>query len=279
MNDSPENLTQSLKKMMQTAGIASWQMLSDRAGVSRRAIDSLRKGNGANLKYADLAKLATVLQTNITDFMAEFVDKFTGEFTDKFTGEFTNNLYEQTEHSHQVINDRITHDVTVDCFDDLPPEMGNDLVEQKQNQKQNQGQNQGQNLDLQAEYQLLLDRLEPQIEQQKQDLRSQLIREALQQLESLLLQLPSAIYAVQQNPQLPAKNILPLLRPLDALLQQWEITAIGVVGEQIAYDPQEHELMDQAMAQDQAVGDRVLVRYVGYKFGDRLLHRARVSGL
>lgn len=265
MNDSPENFTQSLKKMMQTAGIASWQMLSDRAGVSRRAIDSLRKGNGANLKYADLAKLATVLQTNITDFMNEFVDKLTGEFT--------NNLYEQTEHSHEVINDRITHDVTVDCFDDLPSGMGNDLVEQ--NQKQNQGQNQERNLDLQAEYQLLLDRLE----QQKQDLRSQLIREAVQQIESLILQLPSAIYAVQQNPQLPAKNILPLLRPLDALLQQWAITAIGVVGEQIAYDPQEHELMDQTMDQEQAiaVGDRVLVRYVGYKLGERLLYRARVS--
>ena len=110
-------------------------------------------------------------------------------------------------------------------------------------------------------------------------MRSQLIREAVQQLESLLLQLPSAIYAVQQNPQLPAKNILPLLRPLDLLLQQWQVKPIGAVGEQIAYDPQEHELMDQTLAQDQtiAVGDRVLVRYVGYKLGERLLYRARVS--
>ena len=60
-------------------------------------------------------------------------------------------------------------------------------------------------------------------------MRSQLIREAVQQIESLILQLPSAIYAAQQNPQLPAKNILPLLRPLDALLQQWEITTLTLV--------------------------------------------------
>jgi molecular chaperone GrpE (heat shock protein) len=249
MHDSQKNLTLSLKKMMQAVSISSWQMLSDRAGVSRRAIDSLRKGNGANLKYADLIKLAAILQINIDEFITEFI----------------NNSNELSEYSRIDINDRITRDLTVDSLAKLPEEMVNHQSEQVQNQ----------NSDLQAEYQLLLDRLE----RQKQDLRSQLIREAVQQIESLILQLPSAIYAAQQNPQLPAKNILPLLRPLDALLQKWEVIAIGAVGEQIAYDPQEHELMDQAMDQEQAiaVGDRVLVRYVGYKFGDRLLHRARVA--
>lgn len=247
MHDSPKNLTLSLKKMMQAVSISSWQMLSDRAGVSRRAIDSLRKGNGANLRYIDLWKLAATLQININELTAEFINS-------------SNTL---SDHFRVEINDRITRDLTVDSSAKLPEEIVIYQSEQVQNQ----------NSDLQAEYQLLLDRLE----QQKQDMRSQLIREAVQQIESLILQLPSAAYAAKQNPQLPAKNILPLLRPLDALLQQWEITAIGAVGEQITYDPQEHELMDQAMEQAIAVGDRVLVRYVGYKFGDRLLYRARVS--
>ncbi len=249
MNDPQKNLTLSLKKMMQTASISSWQMLSERAGVSRRAIDSLRKGNGANLKYIDLIKLAALLQINIDEFITEFI----------------NNLSDPSDYSRTKTNDRMNHDLTVDFSANLHKEMVTHKSEQVQNQ----------NSDLQAEYQLLLNRLE----QQKQDLRSQLIREAVQQIESLILQLPSAAYAAQQNPQLPAKNILPLLRPLDQLLQQWEITPIGAVGEQIAYDPQEHQLMDQGTDQEPAIaaGDRVLVRYVGYKFGDRLLYRARVS--
>ncbi len=234
---------------MQAVSISSWQMLSDRTGVSRRAIDSLRKGNGANLKYRDLWKLAAVLQIDIN----------------KLTTEFINNSSEQSEHLCIASNDLIHHDLTVDYFGDslvnLPAEIATHQSQQVQPQ----------NPDLQAEYQLLIDRLE----QQKQDLRSQFIREAVQQIESLILQLPSAAYAAQQNPQLPAKNILPLLRPLDALLQQWDVMTIGKVGEQIAYDPQEHQLMD--LGQAIAVGDRVLVRYVGYKFGDRLLYRARVA--
>ena len=241
----PENLTQSLRKMMQAVSISSWQMLSDRAGVSRRAIDQLRNGKGANLKYRDLLKLAAILQIDIYELTAEFI----------------NNLSESSDHLRTEINDRIAHDLTADSSVNLHEK----IVTQQSEQIQNQ------NSDLQAEYQLLLHRLE----QQKQDLRSQLIREAVQQIESLILQLPSAAYAARQNPQLPAKNILPLLRPLDALLQQWEITPIGTVGEQIAYDPQEHQLMEQESAI--AVGDCVLVRYVGYKFGDRLLYRARVS--
>ncbi|PZV17519.1 MAG: hypothetical protein DCF22_03610 [Leptolyngbya sp.] len=122
---------------------------------------------------------------------------------------------------------------------------------------------------LQQEY----DRLQRQLDQQKEILWQEFQQSSLQVLESMLLQLPTAAYAAQQNPQVPAVKLLPLLRPIDALLQQWGIEAIAQVGVELAYDPQQHQLME-GMAE---MGDRVQVRYVGYRQGDKLLYRAKVS--
>lgn len=117
------------------------------------------------------------------------------------------------------------------------------------------------------------DRLLAKLDQQKQELWQEFQQSSLQTLESLLLQLPTAAYAAQQNPQAPAVKLLPLLRPIDALLQQWGIEAIAPVGSEVAYDPQQHQLMDG----NAALGDRVRVRYTGYRQGEKLLYRAKVS--
>jgi molecular chaperone GrpE (heat shock protein) len=203
--------TEILRELMQTSGISSFQVLSDRTGVSRRAIDTLRKGNAATLKYADLAKLAEVLQIELPEFIAKFITEFI------------------TESKSSTL------------------------------------------ADWREEYQ----RLQQKLENQKQELRSQFERETIQQLESLILQLPSAMYAAQTNPHMLAKNILPLLRPLDALLQKWGIKAIGTVGEEVAYDSQKHQLIEES--DEIEAGNVVIVRYVGYTQGERLLYRARVS--
>lgn len=124
---------------------------------------------------------------------------------------------------------------------------------------------------LKAEYQ----RLQQQLDNQRQATKIEFQQEAIQQLESLLLQLPTAAYAAQNNPSMPARNLLPLLRPINELLKRWGITAIAEVGAQVSYDPHLHQLMD---ADTQAeVGMPVTVRYVGYREGDKLLYRARVS--
>lgn len=117
------------------------------------------------------------------------------------------------------------------------------------------------------------DRLQTQLADQRQKLWQEFQQASLQTLESLLLQLPTATYAAQQNPDIPASRLLPLLRPLHQLLQDWEIAAIAPVGTELPYDPQQHQLMD-GMAQP---GDLVKVRYTGYTQGDRLLYRAKVS--
>jgi transcriptional regulator with XRE-family HTH domain len=207
-----DDRTEILRQLMKQVGISSFQILSERTGISRRAIDTLRKRNAATLRYADLAKLAEVLQIEVTEVIAKFIS------------------------------------------DSNNPESPISEIAA-----------------LREEYQ----RLQQKLELQKFELRSQFERETIQQLESLILQLPSAAYAAQQNPNMLAKNILPLLRPIDALLQKWGITAIGSVGKEVNFDSQKHQLMegsDEIKEEDVAI-----VRYVGYMQGEKLLYRARVS--
>lgn len=211
-NQAMNDRTEILRLLMKQVGISSFQILSERTGISRRAIDTLRKRNAATLRYADLAKLAEVLQIEVTEVIAKFIS------------------------------------------DSNNPESPISEIAA-----------------LREEYQ----RLQQKLELQKFELRSQFERETIQQLESLILQLPSAAYAAQQNPNMLAKNILPLLRPIDALLQKWGITAIGSVGKEVNFDSQKHQLMEGS--DEIKEGDIAIVRYVGYMQGEKLLYRARVS--
>jgi molecular chaperone GrpE (heat shock protein)/DNA-binding Xre family transcriptional regulator len=124
---------------------------------------------------------------------------------------------------------------------------------------------------LQQEYQ----RLQAQVAQQRETLWQEFQQSCLQALESWLLQFPTAAYAAQHNPQIPATRLLPLMRPIEQLLKDWGVEAIAPVGTELPYDPQCHQLMD-GTAQP---GDQVRVRYTGYRQGDRLLYRAKVSSI
>jgi molecular chaperone GrpE (heat shock protein) len=118
-------------------------------------------------------------------------------------------------------------------------------------------------------------RLEAEVARQKDSLQEEFQHTSLQTIESWLLQWPTAVAAVQKNPQLPAERLLPLLQPLQQLLQEWEIETIASVGEKLPYDPQWHTL-HKGSAEP---GELVEVRYVGYKQGEKLLHKAKVSSI
>ena len=121
---------------------------------------------------------------------------------------------------------------------------------------------------LQQEYQ----RLQLQLEQQQETLQQEFQNASLQILESWLIQYPTAAYAAQQKDVL-ASRLLPLMRPVEQLIKAWGLEAIAPVGEEIAYDPQIHQLMEG----NAEAGDRVKVRYTGYRQGEKLLYRAKVS--
>ena len=124
--------------------------------------------------------------------------------------------------------------------------------------------------DLRKEYQ----RSQQQIEQQREILLQEFQQSSLQLLESLLLQWPTAAQKAQENPQLAAVKIVPLVqKPLEKLLQAWGVEAIALVGAELPYNPQLHQLIE-GTAQP---GETVKVRYTGYLQGEKLLYRAKVS--
>ncbi|MCW5315088.1 nucleotide exchange factor GrpE [Nostoc sp. KVJ3] len=126
--------------------------------------------------------------------------------------------------------------------------------------------------DLRKEYQ----RSQQHIEQQREILLEELQQSTLQLLESLLLQWPTAVQKAQENPQLAAVKIVPLVqKPLEKLLQAWGVEAIAPVGAELPYNPQLHQLMEGTVQP----GETVKVRYTGYFQGEKLLYRAKVSPL
>jgi molecular chaperone GrpE (heat shock protein) len=116
-------------------------------------------------------------------------------------------------------------------------------------------------------------KLQQEMTQLQQTLQKEFQQTSLATIESWLLQWPTAATAVRQNPQLPATRLLALVEPVEQLVKHWNVNPIATVGEELAYDPQHHQLM-KGIAQP---GELVKVRYVGYKQGDKLLHKAKVS--
>ena len=116
-------------------------------------------------------------------------------------------------------------------------------------------------------------RLQQQHQTQAATLRQALQQEVLSHLEPWLLQWPTVTHAVAQNPDLPASRLLPLVKPVEQLLAAWDVVVMAPVGTTVPYDPQCHQLMTG----EAHPGDAVRIRYVGYRWGDRLLHRAKVS--
>ncbi|MBD2503634.1 nucleotide exchange factor GrpE [Anabaena azotica] len=126
--------------------------------------------------------------------------------------------------------------------------------------------------DLKREY----ERSQLQLQQQREILRQEFQQSSLQLLETLLLQWPTAAKKAQDDHQLAAVKIVPLVQnSLQKLLQAWGIEAIASVGAEIPYDPQLHQLKG-GTAQP---GETVIVTHLGYCQGDRLLYRATVKKL
>ncbi|MEA5583226.1 nucleotide exchange factor GrpE [Nodularia harveyana UHCC-0300] len=125
-----------------------------------------------------------------------------------------------------------------------------------------------------AELKIEYQRSQLQLAEQREILKQEFQQSSLQLLESLLLQWPTAAQKAEENPQLAAIKIVPLVqKPLERLLQDWGIQAIAPVGAKVPYNPQIHQLI----AGTAQPGETVKVRYTGYLQGDKLLYRAKVS--
>jgi DNA-binding Xre family transcriptional regulator len=115
--------------------------------------------------------------------------------------------------------------------------------------------------------------LQQQLEQQRDNLQLEFQHQSLHIIESFLTYFPTAKYAATNNPNFPASKLFPLIQSIDKLIAHWNVTTIGTVGAEIAYDPQWHQLIEGTANPDELV----TVRYVGYRQQDKLIFRAKVS--
>ncbi|MCY7273214.1 MAG: molecular chaperone GrpE [Phormidesmis sp. CAN_BIN44] len=120
-----------------------------------------------------------------------------------------------------------------------------------------------------TELQQQCQRLRDELTSQKAQLRSDFSNATFEQLQTLLLNYPSACKMAQTMPDLPARNLVALFTPLENLLQTWGIEAIGSPWQSVSYDPQVH----QPDVDDIAVGERVYIRFVGYRRRDMASHQ------
>lgn len=122
---------------------------------------------------------------------------------------------------------------------------------------------------LQGECQDLREKLDRQKEELVRDFQSA----SIEAIESWLVQWPTAEAVARRNTELSAVKILPLVKPLWNLLQRWGVEPIHAVGDHVPYDPRVHQLIDGTAEPETTV----LVRYIGYRHGEKLLYRAKVS--
>ncbi|MEL6854399.1 MAG: helix-turn-helix transcriptional regulator [Cyanobacteria bacterium J06607_13] len=109
--------------------------------------------------------------------------------------------------------------------------------------------------------------------QQQTDLPRAFQTEALQTLETWLIQWPTIAKRAAERPDLAAAKLLPFLRPVEQLMADWAVEAIAPIDAQLPYDPQYHQLT-QGTAQP---GDLVQVTHSGCTHHGKLLHRAKVK--
>lgn len=98
-------------------------------------------------------------------------------------------------------------------------------------------------------------------------------QESFNLLQSLLANYPTAKTMVKLKPDLPAKNLITLLKPLDKLLATWDIKSIGKPWERVAFNPQIHYSNEDNLTVDELV----YIRFIGYSQGDNILLPAKVS--
>ncbi|MGD1864294.1 MAG: helix-turn-helix domain-containing protein [Phormidesmis sp.] len=121
----------------------------------------------------------------------------------------------------------------------------------------------------------LLNHFLPQIPevQAKEDQASSVQSTALQTIETWLIQWPTIAKRVQDHPELSATKLLPFIRPVEQLMEEWNVEPIATIDEQLPYDPTYHQLT-KGVANP---GDLVQVTHTGQTHHKNLLHRAKVK--
>ncbi|MDL5052691.1 helix-turn-helix transcriptional regulator [Oscillatoria laete-virens NRMC-F 0139] len=119
------------------------------------------------------------------------------------------------------------------------------------------------------------ERLEAQLQVQRQELLQEFQQASLDTLETWLRNWPIAVAKVKEGTLTDPMTLVRLVQPVEKLMQQWGVEPLAQVGDEVAYDPQWHTL-NEGSAQP---GDRAIVKRPGFRQADKLLHRSLVVPL
>jgi molecular chaperone GrpE (heat shock protein)/DNA-binding Xre family transcriptional regulator len=248
MTEIRKDYTDRLLALMRSATVTTYSQLYQLTGLSEKAFRRLRRGQLEYMQVGTLQKVAAVLKVSVTDLILAFSEPGmpAPSQSEPSQSELSQSELSQSELSQSELSQ---------------PQLGMSAAI---------GSASSAVIDLQQE----CERLRQQLQQQQKSLLQDFQRSSLQTLEPWLLQWSAAVYLARQNPQAPAVKLLPLVQPVENLVMSWGVMPIGAVGESVPFDPQVHQVIQGQVNP----GERVQVRYVGYRHGDRLLCRAKVIG-
>ena len=242
--DQPSK-TEVLRSLMHHANIPSFRALRQAACISDWQIEQLRRGKIAQMRVEVLFKLSHALQVSLQELLTHFSDSPDSPLSSSPPSPL----------SSPSLASPPSPSPDAGSTDDRPlPPQTTQLDTEVQQLKQ--------------EY----ERLQTQLAQQRDRLQQEFQAASLQVLEPWLTYFPTAAHKAQQNPDLPATRLLPLVRPVEKLVESWGVEVIAAVGSQVPYDPRIHQVLDGAVQP----GDLVEVFNAGYQHGETLLHRAKV---
>ncbi|MGF1487138.1 MAG: hypothetical protein ACFBSE_08495 [Prochloraceae cyanobacterium] len=127
--------------------------------------------------------------------------------------------------------------------------------------------------DSQAKDSTEIKELREKLSTQSQELNIDFRRETFDRLQNLLTNYPTVRKMAEVKPNLPAKNLTALFTSLDSLLANWNYEPIGQPWQEVEYNPQLH----QPDSEEIKAGDRVYIRFIGYRHGETILYPAKVS--
>ena len=91
----------------------------------------------------------------------------------------------------------------------------------------------------------------------------------------LLINYPTAQKRVALNPELKAKDLMGMLKPLEKMMETLELQAIGNPDETVPYNPVVHAAAQAGAEYEESA--TVVIKLRGYKMKDVLLDKAKVQ--
>lgn len=94
-------------------------------------------------------------------------------------------------------------------------------------------------------------------------------------ISQLLINYPMAVKKVRTNPEIKAKDMMGMLKPLENFLEFLGVDAIGCPGQIVKYNERLH--VPSRLEFHYEDGQEVVIKSIGYMLGEKVLDKARVQ--